>query len=395
MSTTTPAFRSAARSLGFALVFAVAVLLGRTTIMDGTSLSLVWPAAGVSAAWFAVQRDAGTRRLAVALLALLTWSLNVATGAGPVLAAFFVLANFLQVEVFVVLLRRWCPHLWGAGGREPLTGTRTLARLLGAALVATAAGGLIGPTAAALAAGAWSWLPIAVWMVRNSVAIALITVLVLRVGHVLGTRRDLTGTAQASSRRLPFLVPTGWRSVELAAALAASAVAYLGVFWFAHGLPLAFLPLALTVWIALRFDTTLVTLHDFLISCVAVLFTLAGGGPFAAIADPATRALVVRRPPRPDRRPGLRHLPDPQGGLLLRPRRRGRALHRRPRRDGRRPLRRQRPGHRPRAAARLRRGADPGPRRSAVGGRVRPGPLPPRPRRRRPHGAAAAGRRRR
>lgn len=80
-----------------------------------------------------MQRDAGIRRLDVALLALLTWSLNVATGAGPVLALFFVLANLLQVEVFVALLRRWCPHLWGAGGREPLTGTRTLARLLGAA----------------------------------------------------------------------------------------------------------------------------------------------------------------------------------------------------------------------------------------------------------------------
>ena len=294
------------RSFAFALVFAGAVLLGRTTIMDGTSLSLVWPAAGVAAAWFAVQRDAGTRWIDAALLALITWSLNLATGAGVLLALFFVAANLLQAEVFVHLLRRWTPHLWGAGGQEPLTGTRTLARVLAAALTATAAGALVGPTAAALAAGSWSWLTVAVWMVRNSVAIALITVMVLRVGHLLtlhrSRRRQADDGAEVgadaannpSPRQLPFLLPTGWRALELAAAVTASALAYLGVFWFAHGLPLAFMPLALTVWIALRFDTTLVALHDFLISCAAVLLTLAGGGPFAAIADDATRALVVQ-----------------------------------------------------------------------------------------------------
>ena len=280
------------RSAAFALVFAVAVLLGRMTVMDGTSLSLVWPAAGVAAAWFAVQRDAGTRWVDTALLGVITWTLNVATGAGALLALFFVIANVVQVEVFVGSFRRWCPGLWGSGGRDPLTGTRTLARVLAAAVLATAAGAVLGPTAAALAAGTWSWLTIGVWMVRNTVAVVLITAMVLRVGHLIAARTS-RHTAP-SPRRLPFLVPSGWRALELAAAVVVSAAAYAGVFWLGRGLPLAFLPIAITVWVALRFDTTLVAVHDFAVGLAAVLLTLAGGGPFAAVQDDATRALVVQ-----------------------------------------------------------------------------------------------------
>nr|WP_276611111.1 sensor domain-containing diguanylate cyclase [Kineococcus siccus] len=284
------------RSAGFAAVFAVAVYLGRQTVMDGTSLSLVWPAAGVAAAWFAVQRDAGTRWLDAGLLSAVTWSINLATGTDGLLALFFVAANLVQVEVFVVLLRRWCPGLWGTGGRDPLTGTRTLVRLMVAALAGTAAGALIGPTSAALSTGTWSWLVLAVWLVRNTVSVLLITVAVLRVGHALSARSG-SGAAPGgpgATRRLPFLVPAGWRAAELTAAVLASGFAYAAVFWLAHGLPLAFLPLALTVWVALRFDTTLLTVHGVLVSTGAVLCTLAGGGPFALIATDATRALVVQ-----------------------------------------------------------------------------------------------------
>jgi hypothetical protein len=44
-----------ARTLGFATLYLLATCAGRLTIMDGTNLSLVWPAAGVAALWFAVQ----------------------------------------------------------------------------------------------------------------------------------------------------------------------------------------------------------------------------------------------------------------------------------------------------------------------------------------------------
>ncbi|WP_340296258.1 MASE1 domain-containing protein, partial [Aquipuribacter hungaricus] len=59
-------------------------------------------------------------------------------------------------------------------------------------------------------------------------------------------------------------------------------------------LPDAFTLVVLTVWAALRFDTTLVVVHDLVMGVLAVVFTLTGHGPFAVIADDATRAMVVQ-----------------------------------------------------------------------------------------------------
>lgn len=50
----------------------------------------------------------------------------------------------------------------------------------------------------------------------------------------------------------------------------------------------------MTVWVALRFDTTIVAVHDLALGVVAVAFTLAGSGPFATISNDDARALVVQ-----------------------------------------------------------------------------------------------------
>ncbi|WP_432497823.1 sensor domain-containing diguanylate cyclase [Kineococcus auxinigenes] len=278
-------------------MFTLAVFLGRLTVMDGTSLSLVWPAAGVATLWFAVQRGAGTRTLDVTALALITFTVNALTGAAPLLAMCFVAANLVQVAVFHVLLGRWEPALWGAGGTEPLTGSRQLARVLLAALVATAAGALLGPTSVGVLTGHWSWLTTAVWMTRNTVSVVLIVGLGLRVGYLLAAHRRQRAAARAGGREpvtLPFQRLDGARRLELALLLAASAGGYLLAFHVLETLPIAFPLIALTVWAALRFDTTIVVVHDFAVGVAAVLFTLSGHGPFAFVASDSTRALVVQ-----------------------------------------------------------------------------------------------------
>ncbi|GAB7191410.1 hypothetical protein NUM3379_21170 [Kineococcus sp. NUM-3379] len=281
-----------ARSAAFAVLFCVAVYLGRLTVMDGTSLSLVWPAAGVAALWFAAQRAAGTRVFDLAALAAATLLLNVATGSSWLLAACFVVANVVQVTVFGALFARWCPQAWGAGGREALTGSGQLARLLAAATVGTAAGCALGPTSVWLLTGHWSWLTAAVWMTRNTASVVLVAAVGFRVGAVLTARRARRRGTRAA--RVPVLWPTGWRLVELAAVGAASAIAYGLLFGLLDGLPVAFPLLVLTIWVAVRFDTTIVAVHSLLTGIAAVLFTLAGNGPFATIGDDATRALVVQ-----------------------------------------------------------------------------------------------------
>ncbi|WP_432507225.1 GGDEF domain-containing protein [Kineococcus arenarius] len=286
-----------ARSAAFAAVFTVAVFLGRLTVMDGTSLSLVWPAAGVATLWFAVQRGAGTRYVDYAALGSITFTVNALTGASALLSLCFVAANVVQVAVFHALLHRWEPSLWGAGGTQPLTGTRQLARMLLAALAATGAGALFGPTAVGVLTGHWSALTTAVWMTRNTVSVVLIMGLGLRVGYLIAARERARAAERAGSREpvaLPFQHLHGARRVELAVLLAASVAGYLLVFHVLETLPIAFPLIALTVWAALRFDTAIVVVHDFAVGVAAVLFTLSGHGPFAFVASDSTRALVVQ-----------------------------------------------------------------------------------------------------
>ncbi|MFD0481472.1 PAS domain S-box protein [Kineococcus sp. GCM10028916] len=283
------------RSVAFAVAFSLSVFLGRLTLMDGTSLSLVWPAAGVAAVWFCAQRHAGTRGLDVALLSVATFVLNTLTGAPPVLAACFVAANLAQVLTFGGLFTRWCPQAWGAGGREPLTGVAQLMRMLAAAVLATGAGALLGPTSVWLLTGNWSWLTALVWMTRNTASVLLVTAVAFRVGCVLTARRDARDARDDAPRVVVEVRwPRGWQLVELSAALVCSAVAYALIFGRYDGLPIAFPLVALSAWVALRFDTTIVVVHDLAMGVVAVVLTLAGNGPFAMIADDATRAVVVQ-----------------------------------------------------------------------------------------------------
>ncbi|GAA4960616.1 ATP-binding protein [Kineococcus glutinatus] len=279
-------------STGFALLFCVAVFLGRLTVMDGTSLSLVWPAAGVATLWFALRRGAGTVVLDLVLLSAVTFAVNLWTGAPAVLAACFVAANVVQVLVFHHLFARWAPGAWGAGGRGPLTGVRALGALSAAALLATAAGATIGPTSVWALTGYWSWVTAGVWMIRNTVSVVLILTVGLRVGYLVSAHRRRAGDVAGPA--LPFRRPCGWGAVELVVVLVCSGAAYALAFGLLQGLPVAFPLLALTVWVALRFDTTIVVVHDFAVGVVAVTLTLMGHGPFAAIADDSTRALVVQ-----------------------------------------------------------------------------------------------------
>ncbi|GAA4975281.1 PAS domain S-box protein [Kineococcus glutinatus] len=283
---------AAVRSVVFAAAFCAAVFLGRLTVMDGTSLSLVWPAAGMAVAWFAAQRQAGTRWLDLVLLSAATFGLNALTGASPALAGCFVVANIAQVLTFGALFTRWCPQVWGTGGHEPLAGVAQLVRLLAAAVLATAAGAAIGPTSVWLLTGHWSWLTALVWMTRNTVSILLIAAVAFRIGCLLTTRRQVAGGQEATIVLVSW--PHRWRLLELIAALACSATAYVLVFRVFDHLPVVFPLLVLTVWVALRFDTTIVVVHDLVVGAVAVLFTLDGYGPFALVGDDAARAVVVQ-----------------------------------------------------------------------------------------------------
>ena len=102
---------SLALSVGFAIAYAVAVLVGRTTRLEGSQLALVWPAAAVGFLWLAVSW--GNRRHVVAdavTLTILAAAINGLTGAGPLLSVLFGLSNSVQAVMTCAVLFRLRPR---------------------------------------------------------------------------------------------------------------------------------------------------------------------------------------------------------------------------------------------------------------------------------------------
>ncbi|NAZ86674.1 diguanylate cyclase [Kineococcus sp. T90] len=284
-----PAAARAGAPVLFALLFAAGLLLGRHTVPEGTSLALVSPGAGIAAVWFGLRRRAGARwsgtrwsgALAVdaALLGAAGVAVHLATGATAVLAAAAGAGTLVQTVLFTALLERWCP---GAGPGRPLRGARQLVRLLAATGAAVTAGGLL----AALVAGhggAGAAVVLLAWAARDGLAVLLLGCLGLRLLATAGGPRAV----DPDVARPP-------RTAEVLAASLVSAAAYAVQFTAGGEVPLTFLLLVLTVWVALRFCTRTVAWHCLLTGTAAVLFTLHGSGPFAASADPALRALLVQ-----------------------------------------------------------------------------------------------------
>ncbi|RZU53561.1 PAS domain-containing protein [Krasilnikovia cinnamomea] len=287
---------SLARTAGFAAVYAVALVVGRMTVIEGSGLALVWPAAGVAVVWFSVQRRSRTRWVDVCALTVIALVGNAATGIALMPSAVLAGANLVQAMVFVWLLGRWRPFLWGAGGSARLSAPRDLAYVLGATLAAAAASGAVGLTGLWVAGGPASWLMVADWMARQVAGIFVLGTAGLWFGPaVTGFRArhgSLAGWWRATDRALRDM-PTG-RVVEYLAVTICSVTAYLLGFVFDGNLPLAFPLIALTVWAAVRLRTGFVVAHHLIFGAAVVGFTVHGVGPMAAVTDPQTRALLAQ-----------------------------------------------------------------------------------------------------
>ncbi|GAA2711924.1 ATP-binding protein [Actinoplanes palleronii] len=276
--------RSAARTVGFSILYLVAAYLGRLTVLDDTNLSLVWPAAGILVVWFVAQRGSRWQWLDGLSLAAITMAVNLATGASAALAAFFVAANLVQAYLFTALFHRWLPEsVTSSDHGEGLSRLWQVWRLVGAAAIASGAGALIGPTGVWLTGGAYSWPGALVWVTRNVVSILLISIAVRGVGRSWARRHSYR----------PRALPVG-RTLEYALLSVASVAAYYLMFGLSNDLPAAFALIAMTVWAGVRLNTTYVVLHNLVFGTLAVLFTLAGEGPFAMIASHPVRALVAQ-----------------------------------------------------------------------------------------------------
>ena len=268
--------RPAALSAGFAVVYAVAVVAGRATRVEDSQLALVWPAAAVGFLWIATSWG-DRRRVAVdaTLLGVLAAALNTWTGTTPAMGAAFGVANVVQsVGVCAVLA-----HLQARWSLEPwrLRRSADLAALVLASVGGSVAAACIGPVGLWLS-GSGALLPtMGAWTLRNSASTFVFAAVALRL----------------ADRQVPRAARDTRQVVELLVAAVTVATAYAGVFGATAHLPLAFVVLPLSMWIGLRFSTTVATGFTLLVGIFVVAATLAGRGPFGG-AVPSLRVLLAQ-----------------------------------------------------------------------------------------------------
>lgn len=286
----TPARRLLRLVTGMAL-FLVFGLLGRATLIDQNSLSLVWPAAGVAALWF----SSGDRRTwpsdAVAL-AVVTFAMNQLTGAATGAALAFTACSLLQVATFVFLTRRWFDDVWGLGGVFPFHRLADLGRLVIASVSAALLGAACGALGLAITIGVAPFPNLVVWWGRNSVSVLVITTFGLLAGPPLFAAtgpRDLVRIVCGAVRP-----PTLARLVEVALLVATSVGLYTLIFGQRTAQPLAFLVLVVSIWAGLRFTPLAVMVHALAMGGAGIVFTINGAGPFASIESLHYRALVAQ-----------------------------------------------------------------------------------------------------
>ena len=263
-------------SAGFAVVYALAVAAGRATRIEDSQLALVWPAAAVGFLWLAAGWG-DRRRVArdALLLTVLAAGINTWTGTPLVTGLVFGVANVVQslaaCAVMAGLQARWSLPRWR------LRRSADLAALVVASLLGSLAAALIGSV------GLWSTegsalLPTTgAWTLRNGASTFVFAAVALRL----------------LDRELPRAVRDVREVVELVSTAATIAAAYVWVFGASTHLPLAFLLLPLSMWIGLRFTTTVAAGFVLLVGVLVVAATLLGRGPFGG-AVPSLRVLLAQ-----------------------------------------------------------------------------------------------------
>jgi PAS domain-containing protein len=275
--------------LVFTALYAGACVLGRATRLEGESVSLVWPAAGVSVLWLVARARRPWPWLDVLALTVTTAVVVRLTGATLPAAVIGAVAATLQAVLCVAVVARYAPYVWAARGYQQLRRVTDLwAVVLGAALGATLSAPL-GALAVAVGGGQGSlWDSALLWSARNTVSMLTIGTLGWTLGAWLHQRRARPGPQE----RLEW-----WTEGHGADYLAAVLLAPLLYFvWFLQLTELAvvFPLIGLTVWAGSRLPTRSVVLHTTLCGVVAITMTLTGLGPFASLPDATAQVGIAQ-----------------------------------------------------------------------------------------------------
>ena len=258
-------------ALGFGTAYAAALLVGRATRVEGTEISLIWPAAAVAVLWGAYAHDlpAGRAIGHWSVLGALTFVVALATGGPLELAVWSVGVHLALAAVPAAVL--------GHGGRGlVLREPRDLGRLA----VAVTAGTLL---AAVLAIAYFAQAgqddltgTFALFFVRNAVTALAGVAVVLRL-------RDA---------RWRLARPSGPRAAETLICIVVVTAVFGRIFWFDPNLPVGFSIMLPALWVSLRFSTTTSTVFVSIAGVTIVWATLLDRGVLHGIAPKEQSALA-------------------------------------------------------------------------------------------------------
>lgn len=255
-------------TIGFAVLYAVAMYAGRETHVPPSQLALAWPAAGVVIVWFlACTRTAGVL-VATAIVTVISGLMNQVTGVEPVGGWLFGLVNVSTGLVGAWVLRR--TGRW-AGPR----GVRSAADLrdLGLASVAGAAVSAVsGGVVAWTRFGNDLWDGMALIGFRNGLSAFVVVVVLLAVPE-LGRRTGGSGP----------------RTVLWAAGALVLSTLLMESSW-----PVGFTMIPPLLVIAMRCGYAVTAVVGGLQGVIIVTATVAGRGPFAAVAQPQDRVVLAQ-----------------------------------------------------------------------------------------------------
>lgn len=248
-----------------------------------TGEPVVGPSVGIALLWLA-STPRGRLKVDVAVLAAATVAVSLVWDSTP----WFPLLELVMAATALLValgLRRWCPEMWGGGGRSSMRTLPQFGRFLALVVVSAMLCGALRTALGVLLVEGESWEPFLLRIGRTVTSMVAIGLFGLLLGGRLAERRD---------HGVPLFSVKPLEVVEVALVAAYTALVLWQGFVEHPHVPSTFLLALGVVWVALRFSPLFSALVGLLVGSAAALFTLQDHGPIAVVEDMGARGVMAQ-----------------------------------------------------------------------------------------------------
>ncbi len=273
---------AAGKRVALAVLYLIAAAIGRSSVVDGDPMALVWPAGGLAVAWLVTRTSTREWLIDIPLLLVVGVVTARVNGVDGVATAVLATSNVAAVLGVVLALRWWSPATLGRGA-PPTTNPRDMMIFLAATSFGTFAGLAIGSVGHSLTGGDFSIAGLVIWFGRNvcgMAAVGVATLLLLdwmKTRHGVRERPETAAPGQAPELVLLFVATGALVVVDRVTVL-----------------PVSFLLPAAAVWAGTRFAALPVAMHALFGGAGILWLTYVGHGPFADLGNVRLNILLAQ-----------------------------------------------------------------------------------------------------